>query len=109
MVRRVNGLIWVFVMVVMVPASALLWFVGGVGACGEEVYDTPPGSLGDNLCSTLVEPVAPWAALAATPLAFGLVTGLIGLTNGNRRLVVIGTLVPPLLIVFGVLLLLAAF
>jgi hypothetical protein len=107
--RRLNGLAWALVMVAMVPASAFLWFVGGVAACGEEAYDTPPGSLGDSLCSALVEPVVPWAALAAAPLALGLIAGLIGLRQGSRRLVVIGTALPPLLIVLGVFCLLAVF
>jgi hypothetical protein len=65
---REARLIWVLATLAMFPASLFLWFVGGMGACGAEVYDTPPGSLGDSMCHALVDPIAPWALIASTPV-----------------------------------------
>jgi len=81
----------------------MLWFVGGMGACGMEAYDTPPGSAGDQVCARLVEPVWPWAALAASPLALGLVLGLLALNTGSRRLLVFATCLPLALVVLALL------
>jgi hypothetical protein len=47
--------------------------------CGEEVCDTPLGSLGDTLCRTLVEPAVPCAFLAALPLLIAGVGGFVGI------------------------------
>jgi integral membrane sensor domain MASE1 len=46
--------------------SYVVWWFWGMGFCGEEVYDTPPGSTGDTLCGALIEPVWPWALVAST-------------------------------------------
>ena len=43
--------------------------------CGEEDYNTPPGSVGDTLCTTLVHPIIPWASLAAIPFLIAAVGG----------------------------------
>jgi hypothetical protein len=109
MTRRSEVVAWSLVMIGMLPGSAFLWFVGGVGACGEDAGDSPPGSLGDRLCNTFVEPVAPWAALAAIPLALGLVGGLVAVSTRNRMLLVFATIAPPFLVALGVFALLAAF
>ena len=85
-----------------IPASVLLWFVGGMASCGEEVYDTPPGSTGDTLCQTLVKPVAPWLLLAALPFAMVLVGGFVGIRRRNRRLFVAALTVPFVLVVIAV-------
>jgi hypothetical protein len=47
--------------------SYFVWWFWGMGFCGEETYDSPPGSTADALCQALVRPVWPWALLAATP------------------------------------------
>ncbi|HEY3070146.1 MAG TPA: hypothetical protein VGJ34_07500 [Gaiellaceae bacterium] len=109
MTRRSEVVAWSLVMIAMLPGSAFLWFVGGVGACGEDAGDSPPESLGDQLCTTFVEPVAPWASLAATPLALGLVAGLVAIARRHRLLLVFATIAPPFLLVLGVFALLAAF
>jgi hypothetical protein len=64
---RQSWALWIVVTSATVPASAWLWLIGGMSTCGEEVYDTPPGSVGDTLCSALVRPVAPWALIASIP------------------------------------------
>ena len=89
--------------------SAFLWFVGGQGMCGEEVYDTPPGSAGDTLCQSLVGPVAPWAAIAALPLMLAAIGGLIAIGLESRRLFFVALVAPLLLVVVGVLATLALF
>jgi hypothetical protein len=66
--------------------SFLLWWFWGSSICGEEVYDTPPGSTRDALCDALVEPVWPMALVAATPTLVALVGGFIGLRLRNPRL-----------------------
>lgn len=90
-----------------IPASVLLWFVGGMASCGEEVYDTPPGSTGDTLCQTLVMPVAPWLLLAALPFAMVLAGGFVGIRRRNRRLFVAALTVPFVLVVIAVFAMLA--
>lgn len=100
---REARLIWVLGTLAMFPASLFLWFVGGTSACGEEVYDTPPGSVGDSMCRALVDPVAPWALLASTPLVIVAVGGFIALRRESRRLFVLSLAVPTLLILGGVL------
>jgi hypothetical protein len=100
---RLGSGIWAISLVALLPASLLLWFVGGMGACGAEVYDTPPGSTGDQACAQLVEPVWPWATLATTPLALGLALGLLALRTGRRRLLVLATCLPLALVVLALL------
>jgi hypothetical protein len=87
----------------MFPASLYLWFVGGMGACGAEVYDTPPGSLGDSMCQALVDPIAPWALIASTPVVIVALGGFIALRRESQRLLVLSIAVPVLLILVGVL------
>jgi hypothetical protein len=94
---------------VAVPASALLWFVGGQAWCGEEVYNTPPGSTGDALCETLVDPVAPWLVLAALPLAIVLLGGFAGIRLGSRRLFLIALTAPFVVVLVAVFTFLALF
>jgi hypothetical protein len=57
-----------------------------MGFCGEEVYDTPPGSTGDALCRAFVEPVWPLALAASTPTLLALVGGFLGLRLRRPRL-----------------------
>jgi hypothetical protein len=64
---RRDWTLWAVATLTTVPASLFVWLIGGMGMCGEETYDTPPGSVGDSLCSALVEPVVPWMLLALIP------------------------------------------
>lgn len=100
---------WVAATVAAVPASVVLWFIGGYALCGMEVYDTPPGSAGDTLCSALVEPIVPWALLASTPLLAALVGGFIGIRLRNRDLFVLALSAPFVMVGVAVVALLAAF
>ena len=81
----------------------MLWLVGGMASCGEEDYDTPPGSIGDTLCQTLVEPVVPWLLLAALPFVIALAGGFVGIRRRNRRLFAAALTAPFVLVVVGVL------
>jgi hypothetical protein len=94
--------LWAAVTLAAVPASALLWVVGGQVLCGEEDYDTPPGSTGDTLCRTLVDPVAPWLVLAALPFAIVLFGGFAGIHLGNKRLFLIALTAPFVVVVVAV-------
>ena len=95
--------LWAAVTLLAIPASVLLWLAGGMASCGEEVYDTPPGSTADTLCQTLVKPVAPWLLLAALPFAMVLAGGFVGIRRRNRRLYVAALTVPFVLVVIGIL------
>jgi hypothetical protein len=101
--------LWAALTLAAVPASALLWFFGAQGLCGEEVYDTPPGSTGDALCQTLVEPVAPWLVLSALPLAIVLLGGFAGIRLGSSRLFLIALTAPFVVVLVAVFTLLALF
>jgi len=100
---------WTLATLAMVPASIVLWLVGGMTACGEETYNTPPGSVGDSLCEGLVRPVLPWALVASIPFVLGLVGGLAAMRCGDRRLLLAATAVPPALFVLGTLTFAAVF
>ena len=100
---------WVAATLAAVPASVTLWSVGAQAWCGEEIYDTPPGSTGDALCNALVEPVVPWALLAAIPFLVVVVGGLAGIRRRDRRLFVLSLGLPFLLVVVAVMATLAAF
>lgn len=78
--------LWVFGTVATLPVSYVVWWFWGMGFCGEEVYDTPPGSTGDALCGALVKPVWPWALVASTPTLLTLVGGFVGLLRHDRLL-----------------------
>jgi hypothetical protein len=80
-----------------------------MAACGEEIGDAPPGSLGDRACNALVDPVVPWAALSAVPLGIAIVVGAIALRRGSRSLLRVAIAVPMVLIVGGVFAFLAVF
>jgi hypothetical protein len=101
--------VWAAVTLAAVPASALLWFVGGQAWCGEEVYDTPPGSTGDALCQTLVDPVVPWLVLAALPLAIVVLGGFAGIRLGSKRLFLIALTAPFVVVLVAVFTFLALF
>ena len=92
-----------------VPASLVVWWIGGQAACGEETYDTPPGSFGDTLCRNLVEPVLPWAVLAALPLLTALVVGILGIRTESRRLLVVAVTAPSAMAFVAVAAALAVF
>ena len=77
---------WIAATIGALLASAALWLVAGQTWCGEETYDTPPGSTGDALCEAMVRPVVPWAVLAALPFLLALVGGFVGIRKRNRRL-----------------------
>lgn len=77
------------VTVATIPASAFLWFIGGMSMCGEETYNTPPGSVGDSLCGALVEPIAPWATLAAMPTILVAVGGVLAIRRGRGNLLMV--------------------
>jgi hypothetical protein len=80
----------------------LLWFLGGQASCGEEVYDTPPGSAGDTFCTVLVQPVVPWASLAALPFVLAAIGGFIGIRLRDRRLFLAALIAPFALVAFAV-------
>lgn len=101
--------VWVMAMVVAAPASAVLWLVGAGAFCGEEIYDTPPGSVGDTLCNALVKPILPWALLASVPLVAALVGGFIGIRLRSRGLFVLALSAPLVLVGFAVFAILAVF
>ncbi len=100
---------WGLTTLAMIPASLVLWFVGGMAACGQETYDTPPGSVGDSLCQTLVRPVAPWALLASLPFVLAAGGGSYALHRRDRRLLLVSTIAPGVLFVAGVFAIMAAF
>jgi hypothetical protein len=91
---------WVLGTVATLPVSYVVWWFWGMGFCGEEVYDTPPGSTGDTLCGALIEPVWPWALVASTPTLLALVGGFTALVRRKRRLLMLSLLAP---FAFGVL------
>jgi hypothetical protein len=79
----------VVVTVATIPASAFVWFIGGGSMCGEETYNTPPGSVGYSLCGALVEPIAPWATLAAIPTILVAVGGVLAIRRGRAYLLMV--------------------
>jgi len=83
----------VVVTVATIPASAFIWLIGGMSMCGEEAYNTPPGSVGDSLCGALVEPIAPWATLAAIPTILVAVGGVLAIRRrkASRLAVFLGS------------------
>jgi hypothetical protein len=87
------------------PVSFFVWWVWGMGLCGQEVYDTPPGSTGDALCGALVEPVWPWGLVASIPTLVALIGGFLGVRLRNQRVFRFSLLAPWVL---GVLLLVLA-
>ena len=91
------------------PASAILWFVGGMAACGGEVYDTPSGSLGDRFCGSVVDPVVPWASIASVPFAIAAVGGLVAIRIRSRRLLLVALTAPFVLVGAGTLVALVIF
>lgn len=94
---------WYVALAASLLGSGFLWMTGGYSACGMEVYDTPPGSLRDSFCNTLVEPVVPWASLAALPFALSLLGGVVALRRGSGWLLTIATWLPLALAVSGIL------
>ena len=84
--RAIELIVWVAGMLGMAIASFFLWVVGGTAICGEETYNTPPGSLGDDLCKALVDPVVPWALIAAVPYVLAAVGGFFAVRRGSRTL-----------------------
>jgi hypothetical protein len=93
--------LWGVVTVLTVPLSFILWWIGGESTCGSEVYETPPGSVGDSLCDALVEPVAPWAAIAALPTLLAAAGGFAGIRLGRRRLLYLSLIAPFVLVLVG--------
>jgi len=94
--------------VAAVPASAVLWFVEAQSWCGEETYDTPPGSAGDAFCTTLVEPIFPWATLAAVPFLAAAIGGVIAIRLRRRGWFVAAVSAPFAFVAFAVFATLAA-
>jgi hypothetical protein len=94
--------VWVIGTVAAVPASVVLWFVGGYAFCGMEVYDTPPGSVGDTLCTALVKPIVPWALLASVPFLAAIVGGFLGIRLRSRGLFVLALSAPFVVVGFAV-------
>ena len=90
-------LLWVAGTIGALPMSYLVWWWWGAGFCGEEAYDTPPGSTGDALCQALIRPVWPWALVAATPTLLAFVGGLLGLLLRRRLLFSFSLLAPVIL------------
>ena len=94
--------LWLFAVLAAVPASAVLWFVGAGSWCGEETYDTPPGSAGDALCTRLVEPIVPWASLAAIPFLVVLIGGFVAIRRRRPGLFLFAVSAPFAFISFVV-------
>ena len=101
--------VWIVATVAAVPASAVLWFVGGMSFCGEEDYNTPPGSVGDTLCTTLVHPIIPWASLAAIPFLIAAVGGFVGIRQRKAGLFQLAVSAPFVVVVLAVFAVLAIF
>jgi hypothetical protein len=109
MVSRGMWALWALVTFATVPVSFILWWFGGMAMCGSEIYETPPGSVGDSLCNALVDPVAPWATLAALPTLLAAAGGFAGLRLGRRRLFYFSLIAPFVLALVGVQVFLAVF
>jgi hypothetical protein len=97
--RRTMGLgrrwvLWLCGTVATLPVSYVVWWFWGMGFCGEEVYDTPPGSTGDAICAAMIEPVWPWALVASTPTLLALVGGFVALQLRSPRLLRFALLAP---------------
>ena len=104
---RKAWVLWVIAVLAAVPASAVLWFVEGQAWCGEETYNTPPGSTGDALCTRLVEPIVPWASLAATPLLVAAIGGVLAIRLRRRGLFLAVISAPFAFVVLALLMTLA--
>ena len=100
MARARPWLLWVAGTFGSLIVSYFVWWFWGMGFCGEETYDSPPGSTADALCQALVRPVWPWALLAATPTMLALGGGLLGLVFRLPRLFGFSLVAP---VVLGVL------
>jgi hypothetical protein len=87
-------MLWAAAIPFAAVASLVLWWVGGQAACGEETYDTPPGSIGDTFCRDLVKPILPWGVLAALPLLTVLLVGFLGARAQSRALVAVAVAAP---------------
>ena len=98
---------WVVVVFVALPVSGLLWLAGGYGFCGTDTTD--PGAVGQRACETLVQPVAPWLLIAATPLLILLVGGHLALRRRSWHLFAYAVVGAPLLIVISFFALMATF
>jgi hypothetical protein len=90
---------WAVVAVALVPASALVWFVGGYSFCGTET--TEPGAFGDWACDALVRPVAPWLLIVLAPLTIAVVGGHIALRRKSWSLFAWSVIGAPLVLVAG--------
>jgi hypothetical protein len=91
--------VWAVVVVALLPAAALVWFVGGYSFCGTDT--TEPGAFGDWACETLVRPVAPWVLIVLAPLTVAVVGGLIALRRTSWTLFGWSVVGAPLLLVAG--------
>jgi hypothetical protein len=83
--------------------SGLLWIVGGYSACGMESGDVPSGSVRDSLCTTLVEPTAPWLVLSAAPVLLSSAMGLVALRTGRDSLLLLASWLPLVLACLAIL------
>jgi hypothetical protein len=98
---------WILATLASVPASAFLWFVGGMAACGGEVYETPPGSIGDSFCGSVVDPVLPWVSIASIPVWIAAVGGVTAIRLRSRRLLFVALTAPFVIVGVGTLVALA--
>jgi hypothetical protein len=98
---RQSWALWIVVTSATVPASAWLWLIGGMSTCGEEVYDTLPGSVGDTLCSALVRPVVPWALIASIPTLLAAVGGFVSIRLRRRDLFLFALAAPFAIVVIA--------
>lgn len=94
MSRVRQWLLWIVGTVGSIFVSYLVWWFWGMSFCGEEDYDSPPGSTGYALCRALVHPVWPWALVSAIPTVLALVGGLLGLVLRRPRLFRFSLLAP---------------
>ena len=74
--------VWLAVTFATLPASACLWFIGGMSAGGGEIYDPPP--------PFFVDPGVRggWEAIACAPTVVGAAIGYVALRRRSRGLVV---------------------
>jgi hypothetical protein len=84
-------LLWAGGTVASVVVSYLVWWYWGTAFCGDESL---PSSAGDALCQALVDPVWPWAVVAAIPTLLALVGGLVGLVSRRPRLFTFSLVAP---------------
>ena len=89
---------WIVLIAMGLYATFHVWFGGAYWLCGT---DTTYAAFGEDACDALVEPMVPWAAIAATPLLILVVGGRIALRRQDRRLFAVSLIVPTVLLLLA--------